>query len=186
MLSHRLAFAALAVACIAAAAGGSYVASRQNVAPPAAIASGHAAAETSSPSPVQETEALVGDTRLKAEADPASTAPAERVPRAEPPSRATLEHPLAPSNGRSPGPVKSPAKTVARNPEPLPTLEQTWPSGAAATVPPPSTPDPATAPSSAGRGERPDTSTRRTRRATGSSATARAAAENVRGSDRVG
>ena len=87
MLSHRLAFAALAVACIAAAAGGSYVASRQNVAAPAAFASGPAAAETTFPSPVQETEALVGDTKLKAEADPTPTLPAERVRRAEPPSR---------------------------------------------------------------------------------------------------
>ncbi len=147
MLSHRLAFAALAVACIAAAAGGSYVASRQNVAPPAAIASGPAAAETSSPSPVQETEALVGDTTLKAEADPASTVPAERVQRAEPPSRAAARASARTTARRAPAPVKSPARTVARNPEPLPTLEHTWPSGAAATVPPPSTAAPATAPS---------------------------------------
>ena len=69
MLSNKLAFAALAVACIAAAAGGGYLASRQNAvpapaaaqtqptAPVAAVAPAPAAAER----PVQETESVVGD-----------------------------------------------------------------------------------------------------------------------------
>ena len=137
MLSHRLAFATLAAACIAAAAGGSYVASRQNVVAPAAIASSPAAAETSSPSPVQETEALVGDTTLKAEADPTSTVPAERIQRAQPPSRPSARASARTAARQAPGPAKSPTRTVAKNTEPLPTLEHTWPSGAAATVPPP-------------------------------------------------
>ena len=38
MLSNRLAFAALAVACIGAAAGGGYLATRQNVVPAPASA----------------------------------------------------------------------------------------------------------------------------------------------------
>src|SRR5438034_3244632 len=71
MLSNKLAFAALAVACIAAAAGGGYLASRQNTVPapasaqtqpattvaPAPVPAATAPAER----PVQETEAIVAD-----------------------------------------------------------------------------------------------------------------------------
>jgi hypothetical protein len=144
MLSNRLAFAALAVACIAAAAGGSYVASRQNVAPSAATASGTRVAEASSPStPVQETEAVVGDTPLKAEAAPASTGPTGGgAPRAEPTRAADRASARPARRAPAPAPAKSPAKNAVKNPEPLPTLERTWPSGAAATVPPPSTAGP--------------------------------------------
>src|SRR5258708_5265481 len=75
MLSNKLAFAALAVACIAAAGGGGYLASRQNTVPTPAAAQTQpaaAAAPTSAPAaasarPVQETEAVVRDTQ------PAST-----------------------------------------------------------------------------------------------------------------
>jgi len=38
MLSNRLAFAALAIACIGAAAGGGYLATRQNTIPTPALA----------------------------------------------------------------------------------------------------------------------------------------------------
>ena len=65
MLSNRLAFAALAVGCLGAAAGGGYLASRQNAvpAPVAAQAQPPAATTPQSPAaqPVQETEAVVGD-----------------------------------------------------------------------------------------------------------------------------
>ena len=40
MLSNRLAFAALAIACLGAAAGGGYLATRQNVVPSPASAQG--------------------------------------------------------------------------------------------------------------------------------------------------
>src|SRR4029077_4564631 len=72
MLSNKLAFAALAAACIAAAAGGGYLATRQNAVPAPAAAqtqpggagapSAPAPANTAAAErPVQETEAVVGD-----------------------------------------------------------------------------------------------------------------------------
>jgi hypothetical protein len=76
MLSNRLAFAALAIACMGAAAGGGYLATRQNTVPTPASAQTTAQAEpqrgaaTAAPpreaiapaaTPVQETEAIVGD-----------------------------------------------------------------------------------------------------------------------------
>src|SRR5262249_8156454 len=54
MLSNRLAFAALAVACIGAAAGGGYLASRQNAVPTPAsaqIQTQPAAAPAATPAP---------------------------------------------------------------------------------------------------------------------------------------
>src|SRR5450759_2952441 len=52
MLSNRLAFAALAIACIGAAAGGGYLATRQNVVPaPASAQVQTAAAVTPAPAP---------------------------------------------------------------------------------------------------------------------------------------
>ena len=47
MLSNRLAFAALGVACVAAAAGGSYLATRQNAVPVPAVAAVAAPVENS-------------------------------------------------------------------------------------------------------------------------------------------
>src|SRR5256885_7803904 len=76
MASNRLAFVALALACIAAAAGGGYLATRQNAVPtPASAAAAPALPTGSAPQqpsqaapdrPVQETEAVVGDTPKKA------------------------------------------------------------------------------------------------------------------------
>src|SRR4051794_25185291 len=63
MLSNRLAFAALAVACIGAAAGGGYVALRRNTPPVERVAGSLAAAWSEAPSavPVEETEAVVDE-----------------------------------------------------------------------------------------------------------------------------
>src|SRR5881628_3808667 len=73
MSSNRLAFAALGLACIAAAAGGGYLASRQNAVPaPVVASSAPAPAAALTPErPVQETEAVVGDTTSKPIATPA-------------------------------------------------------------------------------------------------------------------
>src|ERR1700682_614364 len=90
MLANRLAFAALAVACIGAAAGGGYLASRQSAAPVPAAVSAPGSVTSSTAKPVQETEAIVGDT---AEALPAVTAPASPsasvTPRRADPARAS-------------------------------------------------------------------------------------------------
>jgi len=136
MLSNRLAFAALAVACIGAAAGGGYLASRQNVVP--APASAEMAAPASAPvpaltpeqplpatPPVQETEAVVGD-RPQSTPAPAPKAATGRnaadTGRAAPPAR----------DRRQPAPA--PAPTVARQEQPPP-LTSTWPSGASSQPP---------------------------------------------------
>jgi hypothetical protein len=125
MLSSRLAFAALAVACIGAAAGGGYLASRQNVMPVAASAVSApvpaASSLSSAATPVQETEAVVGDTTPAA---PRPTPPAAAVKHADLPARATAQ-----ATARAPQPA--PAKRA----EPLPTLERSWPSGSTTTAP---------------------------------------------------
>jgi type IV secretory pathway VirB10-like protein len=131
MLSNRLAFAALALACIGAAAAGGYLASRQNAVPapasaqvrtetPAAQAPGlRNAAAAASAAPVQETEAVVGDTSSRAAAT--KNSPAKR---AEMPARAP-----AARESRA-------ARAVAPQPPPTPPLTSSWPSGAAASQPP--------------------------------------------------
>src|SRR5262245_26349483 len=87
-MSNRVALAGLAIGCMAAAAGGGYLATRQNAVPaPAAaqtapVAAPATAAPTStaptpatSERPVQETEALVGDSAAKPAAPAVSIAP---------------------------------------------------------------------------------------------------------------
>src|SRR5260221_3239543 len=98
MLSNRLAFAALAVACIAAAAGGGYLASRQNAVPtPAAAQTQPAPTSASAPAavparPVQQTEAVVGDrTPISATAaTPSTTKRAERPRETSKSARASM------------------------------------------------------------------------------------------------
>ena len=58
MLSNRLAFAVLATACIAAAAGGGYLATRQNAVPAPASAQGQTAQATP-PASAPATAAMV-------------------------------------------------------------------------------------------------------------------------------
>jgi len=58
MFSTRLTFGVLAVACVAAAGAGGYFAARQNVVPTPAAALTSTTAER----PVQETEAVIGET----------------------------------------------------------------------------------------------------------------------------
>jgi hypothetical protein len=151
MLSNRLAFVALAIACIGAAAGGGYLATRQNVVPspasaemqplaPAPVAASAAslpaeapaAPNTPAPQAVQETEAAVGD---RTPSTPASAAPARTATaRREAAARAD-----ATRSARQPAPSPRSPATVARQEQPPP-LTSTWPSGAAAQ--PPATPAP--------------------------------------------
>jgi hypothetical protein len=121
MLSNRVALVALVIACLGAAAAGGYLASRQNVAstPEAALA---VATPVGSVTPVQETEAVVSDTSRKV-ASPAA-------PDAKAPAKA--KDTAAARTSAVPVP-KAPSATP-RNAE-LPTLERTWPSGAAANAP---------------------------------------------------
>ena len=130
MLANRLAFAALAVACIGAAAGGGYLASRQSSAPVSAAVSAPGSATSSTAKPVQETEAIVGDT---AEAPSAVTAPvspsaAVSPRRVEVPARAAALTTARATQARS---------TRVTSADPLPTLDRTWPAGAESNTPSP-------------------------------------------------
>jgi hypothetical protein len=128
MLSNRLAFAALALACIGAAAGGGYLASRQMNAP-AAARTVDAVTEPapSAEAPVEETEAIVND----AARPPATTAtPPAKPPSSRPASkRGPAVRPEAPAAANVL--ASRPAPTGAKVVEPLPTLDRTWTVGAA-------------------------------------------------------
>jgi hypothetical protein len=149
MLSNRFAFAALGVACIGAAAGGGYIATRQNSVPtPAAAQSREAAAAPATPAtpsrPVQETEAVVPD----AAARPASAAPAMKT--ATPAPAAKRVEPVAhPAAARA-------TRTVARQEAAAP-LQGGWPGNPSAQQPPaPVAPPPADLPPPAPRDDRAD------------------------------
>jgi hypothetical protein len=124
MLSNRLAFAALGIACVAAAAGGGYLASRQNAVPaPVAAISQPALAPTPSLAttaerPVQETEAVVND--------------AARTPAAAPPpaptggsSKVTTPAKRTDTSSRPASRASQPVASNSR-PEQTPTLTSSW------------------------------------------------------------
>jgi hypothetical protein len=130
-MSNRLAFGLLAAACLAAAAGGGYLATRQNAVPVPAAAQAPIASTTTAPAtapaaPVQETEALVGDTPKPS--TPAATSKAATTKRSEP----ARQQPAA-----SPG-----RREAARRAEP-PVLTNSWPSSASQqpASPPPAAPE---------------------------------------------
>jgi type IV secretory pathway VirB10-like protein len=125
MGSSRLAFAAVGLACVAAAAGGSYFATRQNVAERAATTVSasevpSAPAASSTPPAVQETEGIVGEP-------------------ARPPAPAGEAPPGAPGAPRSQAAVKKqkpatparssrPDTTARAEQQPPATLDRSWPS----------------------------------------------------------
>jgi len=130
-MPNRFAFVALAMACVAAAAGGGYLATRQTAVPapaaaqttgtsPAAAVPGTTAPAPKTPAattaaatpdrPVQETEGVVSESKAKAAAR-----------RAEPARPASAREPKA---------------TIARREQrPAGTLTSTWPSSAATQTP---------------------------------------------------
>jgi hypothetical protein len=155
MLSNRLAFVALAIACLGAAAGGGYLATRQNVVPspmsaemqplspapsaPAASSVVDPSATPSAPAPqaVQETEATVGD---RTPSTPTLPTPA---PPRTPSARREEARADASRAARQPAPAPRSAATVARQEQPPP-LTSTWPSSAS--TQPPAAPAPPTPP----------------------------------------
>jgi hypothetical protein len=126
MLSNRLAFAALGLACVTAAGGGSYLATRQNAASVAApTADTSSTLVESSTQTVQETEAVVGDipqARIPAVAEPIAIAPPT------PPAR-RAEAPVRPAPRQ-----RRAVPTVKNAPQP-PVLDRTWPSSAESAPP---------------------------------------------------
>jgi hypothetical protein len=138
MLSNRLAFAALAIACLGAAAGGGYLATRQTVVPaatsaqqiqtPSALVARDLAAPSAAPAPsVQETEAIVGDRPAKTPA-PVAAPSKTTAKRAEPPARVAPARETRASGAQG--------GQTARH-EPSPTLTSSWPSSAASQPPAP-------------------------------------------------
>lgn len=107
MFSNRLAFAVLGVACVTAAAGGAYLATRQNAAVPVAE-SQLAAQEAPLSSPVAETEAMIEATPAPVEAHtPVSPAPAAtKTASAKPAGRPTAAAPVASSRTESTPPTQ--------------------------------------------------------------------------------
>jgi len=136
MSSNRLAFAALGMACIASAAAGGYLASRQNAVPtPAAAMAQEPAAVPAAPPvapvaaagperPVQETEAVVTEPARKATPAARQTVPTKRVEPSASAARTTA----------------SAAPATARHDQPPP-LTSTWPTSAAS-QPPATSPQP--------------------------------------------
>src|SRR5262245_26134049 len=119
---NRWAVAALGVGCITAAGIGGYIAARQNTVPAPAVAAASPAAATTADRPVQETEALVGDTASKTPAPPAPAAGTERqTVKRNAPARTTA------------GTAAKPSSPSAR--EEAPTLDRSWPSGSVAQAP---------------------------------------------------
>jgi len=145
MSSNRLAVAALGMACIASAAAGGYLATRQNAVPtpaaamtptPPAAAPAPPVAAAVPERPVQETEAVVSDAAKKSTVASKPNVAAKRVEQSNAP-RAT-----------------SAATAAARRDQPPP-LTSTWPTSAASQPPaaPPLPPTSETPP--APRGEEP-------------------------------
>jgi len=141
MSSNRLAFAALGMACIASAAAGGYLATRQNTVPtpaaamspppaasPAAAAAPAAPVATAVPErPVQETETVVSDSARKSTAAAKPTVAAKRV---EPTtSAARTKGNAAPATARQdqPPPLSSmwPSSEAQPTATPLPPASET-------------------------------------------------------------
>ena len=137
MLSNRFAFAALALACIGAAAGGGYLATRQNTVPapvsaeaprpsaaPAVVPPLAAAPVTPAPTarPVQESEGVVSAASKPVASKPAAAKPADVTTR-----RAALEsRPVAAASVRPDPPAAVASNTVAAQP-PAPAPIETAP-----------------------------------------------------------
>jgi hypothetical protein len=148
MLSNRLAFAALAIACIGAAAGGGYLATRQNTVPTPASAQAQPAAATSpaaalltatsapksavdTPAPsakaVQDAETVVSETPRKS----AATGKATAVKQPEPPARVSAARENHPTTSaiahRAPAPLVASNSPSAQPPAPAPPVVEAPP-----------------------------------------------------------
>jgi hypothetical protein len=127
MFPNRLTFGVLVLACVAAAGAGGYFASRQNVAQstPVAAAAPPASEIDGRIQPVNESEAVVDDglPKVPAAADGnGRSAPAKTAT----PKRADVARPTTSSAPRS---------ARSETGQALPTLDRSWPSGAASQPP---------------------------------------------------
>lgn len=123
MLSNRLAFAALAVGCLLAAAGGGYMASRWG-APPVVASDAPASATQPSSTAVQATELPATENTSRTAATPPATSPAPAARRAEP---------AATSTARNAPPAPAPTRVNEKSLEQPPTPDRR--SGGVASIP---------------------------------------------------
>jgi len=138
MFSTRLTFGVLAVACVAAAGAGGYFAARQNVVPTPAAALTSTTAER----PVQETEAVIGETAPSRAASPPRASADVSTPQSTPSTNPVGASRRAEAARATPTSTR-PASTDARqNP---PTLERTWPTNTPPQSPTGSSPNSRTA-----------------------------------------
>ncbi len=156
MFSNRLAFAALAIACVSAAAGGAFLATRQNAAPVVAATAPAHSESTTPAQPVQETEAVVAEAESSvphppsSNAIPGSSRTAEAVHAsnstraASTPSRST---PAAPSRADARSRPVAPASSGSTASSG--SSASSGPSRAAIPEPPANTPNPELAPTTA-------------------------------------
>jgi hypothetical protein len=142
MFSTRLTFGVLAIACVAAAGAGGYFASRQNVVPtPAAALTSTTTAER----PVQETEAVIGETAPGAGASsPRSSADgsASRSTTAATPTNSVGASRRAEPARSAPAATRPGSTAAHQNP---PALERTWPTNTPPQSSTSSSPNPRTA-----------------------------------------
>ena len=132
MFVNRLALAALGVACVTAAAGGAYVATRHNAAPVTELPGVQAEAPLPA-QPVQETEEIISE--------PAHVANTSEVAKVD--LRSSPRKPATQNIGRAPvsrPPVAPATPNTRQEPRPAPTLERSWPTGSTSSTPPPNPP----------------------------------------------
>ncbi|HUR34905.1 MAG TPA: hypothetical protein VM032_13980 [Vicinamibacterales bacterium] len=116
MGSNRLAFAAVGLACITAAAGGSYVATRHNV------AQYQGAVTTEAPS-----SAVAAGAPVQEPAPPSDTASAVAGPAATPPAAVSVMTQRPPEAAKAVAPTRSSQRSSSRAPLPPAHLEQPAP-----------------------------------------------------------
>jgi hypothetical protein len=131
MLSKPSSLLVLAVACVAAAGGGAYLASLQNTAVsiPVQTAAAQADAATLETPAVSESEALVSDTELLVETAVDAPSPVVEAPRQPAPARRARVASAPRTAPADPGPPAAARPAPAPGPAtPPPGLERPWPS----------------------------------------------------------
>lgn len=160
MATNRVAFGILAAACVAAAAGGAFIASRYNASDEARLTAGRTAtlpvADAARPSgSVEATEAVIADSPADKDASTtipvgAATEASASAAAAPAPAARPARETRAAANRRSQPPVRSSRSGSSQPAEPAETgwsgLEKPWPSGAASAEQPATPPEPVAPP----------------------------------------